>query len=278
MALDVVGPGGAVVTGAGGGLGEQIARVLIERGHTVLVADVDFDAATRVASTLGVRAIPFQLDVRDADQVEQAAAEIITHAGRLAVWINNAGVLTTGPAWEQSPQVRARMIEVNSLGLINGTVAAIGAMRDAGGGHILNIVSLAGLSPVPGEAVYAASKHAALGFSLSTNADLRLAGIRDIAISCICPDGIWTPMLHDRLTDPDAALSFSGELFTAEQVAEAVRRVLDSPRPVTALPRWRGILLRVVAAFPGPALRALPLVMAQGRRTQRRILRRRARV
>ena len=264
--------GGAVVTGAGRGLGRLIAGLLVDRGHDVLVTDLDGGAAAAVAAELGPRASARALDVRDEVAVAAARDELVERAGRLAVWVNNAGVLVTGPAWEQDAQSRRLMLEVNTLGTINGTVIAIDAMR-AHGGHVVNIVSLAGLAPVPGEAVYAASKHAAIGFSLSTVADLRLAGIRNIAVSCICPDGIWTPMLHDKLDDPGAALSFSGRLMQPEEVVEAVGRVLDRPRPVTTLPRSRGVQARLAALAPRVAVAAAPLVVARGRRTQKRMLR-----
>ncbi|WP_129307828.1 SDR family oxidoreductase [Streptomyces sp. L2] len=264
---------GAVVTGAGRGLGRRIAALLVERGHRVLVTDVDGDAARATAAGLGPEVSWAAVDVRDEAQVAAARDRIVAEAGRLGVWVNNAGVLVTGPAWEQPAEVRRLMLEVNALGTVNGTVAAIGAMRGSGGGHIVNIVSLAGLTAVPGEAVYAASKHAAIGFSLSTLADLRVAGIRDIRISCVCPDGIWTPMLHDKLDDPASALSFSGTLLTPEEVAGAVRAVLDRPRPVTAVPAWRGLQVRLADALPRFGLRAVPLAVAQGRRVQRRIAR-----
>jgi NAD(P)-dependent dehydrogenase (short-subunit alcohol dehydrogenase family) len=119
--------------------------------------------------------------------------------------------------------------------------------------------------------VYAASKHAAIGFSLSTLADLRIAGIRTIDISCICPDGIWTPMLHDKLDDPASALSFSGKLLQPEEVVAAVGKVLDRPRPVTTVPSWRGLQVRLGDAAPRFGLRALPFMVARGRRAQRRL-------
>ncbi|WP_107705703.1 SDR family oxidoreductase [Nocardioides allogilvus] len=263
---------GAVVTGAGRGLGKEIARLLVERGHTVLVTDVDEGAATATAAELGERAFARVVDVRDPAQVEAARDEVVERAGRLEVWVNNAGILITGPAWEQDAAARRLMLEVNALGTINGTVAAIGAMRDGGGGHVVNIVSLAGLTAVAGEAVYAASKHAAMGFSLSTMADLRAAGIKDIDISCICPDGIWTPMLFDKLDDPGSALSFSGKLLQPEEVVDAVRKVLDKPRLVTAVPGWRGIVARVGDAVPSFGLAAVPLVVKQGARVQRKLL------
>jgi short-subunit dehydrogenase len=164
------------------------------------------------------------------------------------------------------------MLEVNALGTINGTIAAIEAMRHSGGGHVVNVVSLAGLTAVAGEAVYAASKHAALGFSLSTMADLKVAGVKDIDISCVCPDGIWTPMLYDKLDDPASALSFSGKLLQPDEVVDAVRKLLDKPRLVTTVPRWRGLQARIADAIPEFGLLAVPLAIAQGRRTQRKLL------
>lgn len=264
--------GGAVVTGAGRGLGKLIAALLVERGHQVLVADLDEAAAQATATQLGPHASPRALDVRDPAQVNAASADIVARAGRLEVWVNNAGVLVTGAAWEQEEATRRLMIEVNALGTINGTLAAIEQMHEHGG-HIINIVSLAGLTAVPGEAVYAASKHAALGFSLSTLADLRLAGTKNIDISCLCPDGIWTPMLHDKLADPSAALSFSGKLLQPEEVVTAVAKVLEQPRPVTTLPRWRGVQARIAATLPRLAIALAPILVAQGRRSQRRTAR-----
>jgi short-subunit dehydrogenase len=262
-------PGGAVVTGAGRGLGRQIARLLVGRGHQVLLTDLDEAAAVAAAAELGEAATGMRVDVRDHHQLEAARDAIVRRAGRLDVWVNNAGVLLTGPAWEQTAEQRRLMFEVNALGTVNGTVTAIEGMRPAGG-HVVNIVSLAGLSPVPGEAVYAGTKHAVLGFSLSTLADLRLAGITNIHVSCVCPDGIWTPMLHDKLDDPASALSFSGKLLQPAEVVAAVSRLLDRPRPVAAVPAWRGVQARIAGALPGIGLRAMPLVVALGRRNQRR--------
>jgi short-subunit dehydrogenase len=200
----------------------------------------------------------------------------VARAGHLDVWVNNAGVIVTGPAWEQDDAARRLMIEVNALGTINGTIAALEAMRGpdgkSGGGHIVNIVSLAGLSAVAGEAVYAASKHAAIGFSLSTMADLRAAGVRNIDISCICPDGIWTPMLYDKLDDPAAALSFSGTLLQPAEVVDAVRKVLDKPRLVTAVPPLRGALCRLGDTFPAFSLAVAPMFVKKGRRAQRKLV------
>jgi NAD(P)-dependent dehydrogenase (short-subunit alcohol dehydrogenase family) len=259
----------AVVTGAGSGLGRAIAAELVERGYRVHVTDVDAGAADRVAAELGSEARSSALDVRD-EAACRGLAESIGRTGSLDLWVNNAGVFFSGPPWEQSAEARQTMLDVNVTGLMNGTVAALGPMRAAGRGHIVNVVSLAGIVAAPGEVAYSASKHAAMAFTLGTLFDLRRTGSKDIQLSAVCPDGIWTPMLEDKLDDPDAAPSFSGRLLTAEEVAKQVGRLTERPRPILIVPRWRGPALRFYDLFPRLGLRLLPLVMWDARRRQRR--------
>jgi NAD(P)-dependent dehydrogenase (short-subunit alcohol dehydrogenase family) len=262
------------VTGAARGLGFEIARGLAERGMAVHLTDVDADAVAAAAETIGGAAWASKLDVREDDACRRAAAETAERAGSLDVWVNNAGVVVTGRTWEHDADERSTVIGVNALGTFSGTVAALELMLPAGRGHVINVVSLAGLVVAPGESLYSASKHAAIGFSIGTLADLRRSGIRDVHVSALCPDGIWTPMIADRLDDPDAALSFSGKLLSAREVAEKAMTLLDRPRPVLAVPRSRGALVRFFDHFPGLAIRLTPVMMADARRRQRRWKRR----
>lgn len=258
----------AVVTGAGSGLGRAIAAELVGRGYRVHVTDVDAGAADRVAAELGREARGSALDVRD-EAACRGLADSIGRTGSLDLWVNNAGVFYSGPPWEQSAEKRQTMLDVNVTGLMNGTVAALDPMRAAGKGHIVNVVSLAGLVAAPGEVAYSATKHAAIAFTLGTLFDLRRSGEKKIKLSAVCPDGIWTPMLEDKLDDLDAAPSFSGRLLTAEEVAKEVGKLTERPRPVLIVPRWRGPQLRLFDLFPRLGLRLLPLVMWDARRRQR---------
>jgi NAD(P)-dependent dehydrogenase (short-subunit alcohol dehydrogenase family) len=260
----------AVVTGAGSGLGRAIAFDLAARGFAVTATDVDGAAAERTAEEIGAGASAATLDVRDEAACRATVEAVVSHSGSLDVWVNNAGILHPGRTWEQAEQVRRTMIEVNTLGTMNGTVAALEAMIAAGRGHVINVISLAGLVAPPGEVGYAASKHAALAFTLGTLFDLRRAGIAGIEVSALCPDGIWTPMLEDSLEDPDVAPSFSGRLLTADQVACEAGKLIERPRPLAIVPRWRGPLLRLYGAFPRFSLRLLPLLMWDAKRRQRR--------
>ncbi|MDX6603185.1 MAG: hypothetical protein QOF13_2387 [Solirubrobacterales bacterium] len=260
----------AVVTGAGGGLGRAIALELANRGYLVQVTDLDPDAAARTAAELGTGARSSALDVRDEAACRALAGEAAMRAGALDLWVNNAGVLATGLSWQQDEATRRTMLEVNALGTMNGTVAALDSMIAVGRGHVINVISLAGIVAAPGEVNYSASKHAAMAFTLGTLFDLHRSGIEGIQLSAVCPDGIWTPMLEDKLDDPDAAGSFSGRLLTVDQVAAEIGKLTEHPRPILILPRWRGLQLRLLALFPRLTLRLLPWAMRDARRKQQR--------
>jgi NAD(P)-dependent dehydrogenase (short-subunit alcohol dehydrogenase family) len=269
----------AVVTGAGGGLGRAIAIELARRGYAVWATDVDADAAARTVTEIPDAATnqapvtdarASALDVRNEEACRALASTVLAEAGSLDLWVNNAGILATGLAWEQDEPTRGAMLAINAAGTMNGTVAALEPMVRAGRGHVINVISLAGIVAAPGEVAYSASKHAAMAFTLGTLFDLRRAGHRGIELSAVCPDGIWTPMLEDKLDDPDAAGSFSGHLLTPEQVAAAIGKLTERPRPILILPRWRGPLLRTFDLFPRLGLRLLPAVMWDARRRQRR--------
>jgi NAD(P)-dependent dehydrogenase (short-subunit alcohol dehydrogenase family) len=260
----------AVVTGAGSGLGRAIAFELSRRGFAVWATDLDAGAAAATTAELGGSARSQAFDVRDEAAARELAASVVTEAGSLDLWVNNAGVLATGLAWEQDAAAREAMLSINANGTMNGTVAALGQMVSAGRGQVINVISLAGIVAAPGEVAYSASKHAAMAFTLGTLFDLRRAGHRGIDVCAVCPDGIWTPMIEGKLDDPDAAGSFSGQLLTPAEVAVEIGRLTERPRPIVVLPRWRGPLLRGFDLFPRLAIRLLPVVMWDARRRQRR--------
>src|SRR6202035_1542207 len=110
--------GGAVVTGAGEGIGLQIARALAERGHAVHLTDLDAGLATRAAAELGPSAFASGLDVRSLTACRAAAARTRRRVGSLDVWVNGTLIPSDRPAWELDERARQRMLEVNLLGTI----------------------------------------------------------------------------------------------------------------------------------------------------------------
>ena len=260
-----------MVTGAGRGLGRALARRLAARGLAVLATDVDAQAAERTAGEVGAGAWSAPFDVRDRAAARSVAGQA-AERGRLAVWVNNAGVLRTGQAWEQSEADIELMLDANLAGVINGSRAAVDRMRAAGGGRILNIASLSSLGPAPGLAVYGATKHGVLAFSLSLQAELRDAGL-PIEVRSICPHAIETGMVRERAGDPEAAIIWSGsELLSADEVAERAMAVLYGKRLFATVPASMGLLMRVVDAAPRVGVRTLPLFRWLGERKRRRWL------
>ena len=238
----------AVVTGAAGGLGRVLVGRLDRAGYDVL--GVDLHGTDRL------------LDVTDPEACRALATEL-----RPRVWVNNAGVLGAGDAATQPDEVVERVVRVNLLGVLHGTRAAVASMRETGGGHVVSIASLASWVPVPGEAVYAATKAGVLSFTLALQAELTAAGVHDVRLSAVCPDGMLTPMLTDVLDDDAVALSFSApRLAEPAQVADRVVALLERPRLVSSVPRWRGAQVRLMAGAPDLMLRAAPLFTRAGLR------------
>ncbi|MEA2363761.1 MAG: hypothetical protein QOD71_2906 [Thermoleophilaceae bacterium] len=262
-------PGVAVVTGAGRGFGREIARKLAGRSYTVLATDIDGDAAAATAEAVG--GFSLQHDVRDPEAHCRAARAAIER-GPLEVWVNNAGVLRTRKAWEHPDDEVRLQVEVNLLGVIWGSRAAVDAMRQRGGRdmHVINLGSMSAFAPVPGLAVYAATKHGVLGFTTSLEGDLMAAGL-PIKMHVVCPDGADTDMTRERANEPESAIIWSGpRMLSAEEVASAVTGLLDSKRMVVAVPRWRGVAARVAASAGRPALRTSELMRRHGERKRAR--------
>lgn len=258
----------AVVTGAGRGIGLAIARRLADAGHLVVLTDIDGAAAQRSAAEIGRGAVGFAQDVREIaghrEIAERAAA-----LGRLTVWVNNAGVLYAGDAWTHPDEEIATILEVNIRGVLAGSAAAIGQMGRAGG-VILNIASLSALTPVPGLALYAATKAAVLSYTTSLQGDLRHAGL-PIRVRALCPDVVRTQMVTSRAADPGAALLFAGpQPMDEDAVARAGLALMESRQIFRVMPRWRGALVRGVDVAPAFGLRLVSLMRRLGDRRQAR--------
>lgn len=261
------GPTTAVVTGAGRGIGLEIARQLAAAGHRVLLTDVDGDAAQRAATEVGRGAWSARHDVRDPSAHRDVAAQA-SAAGRLAVWVNNAGILIAGDSWSHTDAEIASILDVNVRGVVAGSHAAIAAMG-VDGGAILNIASLAALAPAPGLAMYAATKAAVLSFTTSLQGDLNHAGL-PIRAHALCPDVVSTRMVNDRVADPGAALLFAGPSpMDAADVARAGLELLDSRQIFRVVPRWRGVVARSSDAAPSLGLKVFALMRGRGARRQR---------
>jgi short-subunit dehydrogenase len=172
-------------------------------------------------------------------------------------------VLSTAPVWESTDAEVTATIEINTLGVVHGCRAAVDVMRR---GDILNVVSLSGLGPTPGLAVYGASKAAALSYSQALHIELGAAR-RPIRVRALCPDAVSTELLHAVSDRPSSALLFTGpRVLGVDEVVEGALDLLSSRRQLKVLPAWRGWLTRTQSVLPAAARYLTPVVARVGER------------
>lgn len=254
-----------VVTGAGRGIGRAIAQLMVERGHHVVVTDVDGDAARRTAEEIGAAA-GLEQDVRVEASHAAVAEEALRH-GPLVAWFNNAGVGNDGSLTDLPSAAVEQLVQVNLMGVIWGMRAAIDAFGPAGG-DIVNTASMSAHGPVPGLSVYAATKAAVV--SLTTSAHVETP--RGVRVHALCPDGVDTPMV-EAMADHGRAKALvhsGGRLLTAEETAAAAVGLVGSRRVVLSVPSWRSVLMRFTSVTPSVSMKAERLFLWEGRRRMRR--------
>ena len=184
----------ALISGAARGQGEAEARLFVAEGARVVLGDVLDETGEKVAASLGDAALYQSLDVtREADW--QTAVERAQSAfGRLDVLVNNAGIVTPPAPLEETPlEAFERVLRVNQIGVFLGMKTCVPALRDAGGGSIVNISSIAGLEGVEGSIAYVSTKFAVRGMTKTAALELGRYGIR---VNSVHPGGVATPMVQ----------------------------------------------------------------------------------
>jgi NAD(P)-dependent dehydrogenase (short-subunit alcohol dehydrogenase family) len=236
---------------------------MVARGHRVVVTDIDADAAVATAAEIGAVAGLGQ-DIRDPDS-HRSVAEQAASYGVVTAWFNNAGIGDDGRLSEQSEEQVRRLVEINLLGTLWGMRAALDAFGDAGG-DIVNTASLAGLAPVPGYGVYAATKAGVVSITASVDGETP----RNVRVHCVCPDVVNTAMLteghtHDSLGSRIA--HSGGRILSVEEVAREAVDLVGSRRVVRSVPGHRGAVTRLAMVSPSISKHAMRLIAARGRRT-----------
>ena len=227
----------AVVTGASSGIGEATVRALAAEGAAVVAGarrKERLDGLVEEVARDGGRAVAVECDVTDEEQAHDLVHRAVEVFGRIDILVNNAGVMLLSTVGKGLSDQWRQMFEVNVMGLLYATDAAIGHMKEQGSGHLVNISSVAGRKVTrDSSGVYAGTKHAVNAISEGLRQELLQDNIR---VTIVGPGAVATE-LPDHITDEDARESLSGllklERLQAEDIAEAVVYAVTQPERVS---------------------------------------------
>ena len=225
----------AAITGASSGIGEATAVALAGAGAVVAIGARREDRLSSLASRIegdGGRALALPVDLADEDSATSFVTEAHSQLDGLDILVNNAGVMLLGPV-EGAPTDQWRtMVNVNLLGLLYCTRAALPLMREGGGGHIVNISSVAGRTANAGSAVYNLSKFGVGAFLEALRQEVSGAGIRTTVIE---PGFVETelqghnenPMVREGIEQMRKSMP---EVLQAEDIASAILYAVSAPQ------------------------------------------------
>ena len=227
----------AVVTGASSGIGEATVRSLAAEGAAVVAGarrKERVDGIVEEVTQGGGKAIAVECDVTNEDQAHDLVQKAVEEFGKIDILVNNAGVMLLSTVGKGLSDQWRQMFEVNVMGLLYATDAAIGVMKEQGSGHLVNISSVAGRKVTrDSSGVYAGTKHAVGAISEGLRQELLEDNIR---VTIVEPGAVDTE-LPDHITDEDARQGLSGLLkldrLQAPDIAEAITYAVTQPERVS---------------------------------------------
>ncbi|MDQ4126731.1 MAG: SDR family NAD(P)-dependent oxidoreductase [Actinomycetota bacterium] len=227
----------AVITGASSGIGEATVRSLAAEGAAVVAGarrKERLDGLVEEVKQGGGRAIAVECDVTEEEQAHDLVRRAVEEFGSIDILVNNAGVMLLSTVGKGLSDQWRQMFEVNVMGLLYATDAAIKVMKEQGSGHLVNISSVAGRKVTrDSSGIYAGTKHAVGAISEGLRQELLEDNIR---VTIVEPGAVATE-LPDHITDEDAKESLGGllklERLQAEDIAEAIAYAVTQPERVS---------------------------------------------
>ena len=221
-----------VITGAGSGIGRELALNAAAKGAVLALSDKDevglLETAERARTRMARDVRVDKLDVSDRAAMKEYAASVREELGRVNVVVNNAGVALHGDFEETSYEHFEWIMDVNFWGVVNGTKEFLPHLIASGDGHVVNISSLFGLLGMPGQSAYNSSKFAVRGFTEALRQEMLIAK-HPVEVSCVHPGGIKTAIARNARTTAAHDQATVAEFFdkklartTAEKAAQII--------------------------------------------------------
>ncbi len=212
----------ALVTGASGGIGADIARTLHSAGAVVALSGTRVEPLEALAAELGERSHVLPCNLSDAEAVEALPKQAIEAMGAMDILVNNAGITRDNLFMRMSDEEWAQVLEVNLTSTMRLCRGALRGMMKSRWGRIINISSIVGATGNPGQGNYAAAKAGMVGMSKSLAYEVASRGV---TVNCVAPGFIATPMTDKLNDDQKAAINVkipAGRMGTPEEIAAAV--------------------------------------------------------
>ena len=258
-----------IITGGSEGVGAATARKFADNGANLLLVARGKKNLELIAEELRskTRVEIMAMDVSDEDACANLFRKAAFEFGEIHVLINNAGYHVRGPVESIASDELGKMIDVNLKAPIILSRLVVPYLREAGGGAIINVASLAGRLPVPGAATYSATKFGLRAFTFALGDELKHAGIKLAAVS---PGPIDTGFIMSNI-DNVTELTFSQPIVTADEVANEIIKLCANDKRERSMPPLSGLLTTVSYLFPGIGNMMRPLLLAKGRRVKREL-------
>ncbi|MFC4455027.1 SDR family oxidoreductase [Deinococcus sonorensis] len=215
-----------VVTGAASGIGLALATRFAQLGGRVVAADLNAEMGAQKAAEIGARFVP--VNVLKEEDIQRLIEDVEAQEGPIDLFCSNAGI-AVGEGPETPDRIWQRIHEINVMSHVWAARHLVPRMLERGEGYLLNTASAAGLLTELHSAPYAVTKHAALAFAEWLDITYRDRGIR---VSCLCPEGVWTPMIENAPFLQQTAIS-TDQLADAVVAALAEERFLITTHPTT---------------------------------------------
>lgn len=236
-----------LITGAGSGIGAETARLLSAAGAVPILTGRNVDKLKAAAARLPGRHGVYTLDVTDNEQVEAVIPRILADCDGVDVLLNNAGFGLFERFMDAPLSHFETMMDTNYMGIVRCTKMVLPSFISRGGGHIVNVASIAGKLGTPKSTGYTATKHAVLGFTNALRAELYGTGI---AVSAVNPGPIDTPFFEQADPDGTYVKNVRWFMMTPERAARTIVRVIDRRKAEVDIPFTAAAGVKLVQLFP----------------------------
>lgn len=255
----------AIVTGAAGGIGSEVAKLFYRHDVQLVLTDIDAVGLAKTTRLMAQTPLCVTCDITKPEDVQGLVAEAIKHYGKVDILVNNAGIIVPGLFEHCTHADIERQVRINLLGTITCTHALIPVMQKAGAGHIVTVSSMAGLVPETYSAIYTATKFALRGFNLTLAIELKR---HRIGVSTIFPDSVATPMLRHEAEHGGSPLTFLSPPQAPSLVAQAILKAIRRNLVEVYVPASTGVVSKIIMCWPWAVTKIWPLLEYLGSRNK----------